>query len=92
MKIEDRIIPSYFKFANLEIRIIEVSKGKFISQYKQKGFFGYKWVNLVTYRGSKDAYPSQSVKDAVKCAIYMFSEDMGYSFIRLLNDFNNDND
>ena len=81
MKIEDKIIPTYFKFANLEIRIIEVSKGKFISQYKEKGFFRNKWVNLVTYRGSKDAYPSQSVKDAVKCAIYLFSENMRYPII-----------
>ena len=81
MKIEDKIIPTYFKFANLEIRIIEVSKGKFISQYKEKGFFRNKWVNLVTYRGSKDAFPSKSITDAVKSAIYLFSENMHYPII-----------
>ena len=78
MKIEDRIIPTYFKFANLEIRIIEVSKGKFISQYKKKGFWRDKWVNLVTYRGSKDAFQSESITNAIKSAIYLFSENMRY--------------
>lgn len=81
MKIEDKIIPTYFKFANLEIRIIEVSKGKFISQYKEKGFFRNKWVNLVTYRGSKDDFPSKSITDAVKSAICLFSENMRYPII-----------
>lgn len=81
MKIEDRIIPTYFKFADMEIRIIEVSKGKFISQYKKKGFWSYKWVNLVTYRGSNDAYPFSSVKDAVKNIIYDFSEKMRYPIL-----------
>lgn len=78
MKIEDRIIPTYFKFADMEIRIIEVSKGKFISQYKKKGFWRDKWVNLVTYRGIKYAFPSASITDAVKSAIYLFSENMRY--------------
>jgi len=78
MKIEDRIIPTYFKFADMEIRIIEVSKGRFISQYKKKGFWCNKWINLVTYSGSKDAYASASITDAVKSAIYLFSENMRY--------------
>ena len=84
MRIEDRIIPTYFRFADMEIRIIEVSKGNFISQYKKKGFWRDKWINLVTYRGSKEAFPSKSRTDAVKSIINYLSEELKYPIGTLL--------
>lgn len=65
-----------FTFLETKIRVIQLPNRKYISQYKKKGFWKDKWVNLVTYRGSDEAYPYETMTRCVKGIIYHFSEEL----------------
>lgn len=73
----------YFNFRNLKMRIRQVPDG-FITEYTKTNFFGCKkWIPLITYRGSDEAFPYKTMENAFEDTKRQFAEETTRSFNRI---------